>query len=88
MIATPAGKADVEFNLNSEVMDPINLTAAATWVVAQQSSDHPCSGGRRLGIFSDSPQNATVSIRWVLDRRSGGGRFYWIEQSPLHHAMQ
>jgi len=88
MIATPAGKADVEFNLNSEVMDPINLTAAATWVVARQSSNHPCSGGRHPGIFSDGPSNAAVCIRRVLDRRSGGGRFYCIEQSPLHHAIQ
>ena len=67
-------------------MDPINLTATATWVVAGQSSNHPCSGGRHPGIFSDGPSNTTVCIRWVLDRRSG--RFYWTEQSPLHHAMQ
>jgi len=69
-------------------MNPINLAAAAMWVVAGQSSDHPCSGGRRLGIFFDGLSNATVCIRWVLDRRSGGGRFYWMEQSPPHHAMQ
>jgi len=33
------GRTDAEFNLNSEVMDPINLTAEATCVVAGQSSD-------------------------------------------------
>ena len=74
--------------LNSKVMDPVNLTAMATWVVAGQSSDHPCSSGRRPGIFSGGPLNATVCIRWVLDRQSGGRHFYWIEQSPPHHAMQ
>jgi len=67
-------------------VDPINLTAAATCVVAGQSSNHQCSGGRHPGIFSDGPSNATVCIRWVLDRRSG--RFYWIEQPSLHRAMQ
>jgi len=82
------GRTDAEFNLNSEVMDPINLRAAATLVVAGQSSDHPCSGGRRPGIFSDGPSNATVCIRWVLDRQSAGGSFHWIEQSPSHHTMQ
>jgi len=56
------GRTDAEFNLNSEVMDPINLMAAAMSVVAGQSSDHPCSGGRRPDIFSDGPSNATVSI--------------------------
>ena len=77
-------RTDVEFNLNLEVIDPINLTAAATWVVAGQSSVHPCSGGCRPGIFFDGPLNAAVCIRWVLDRRSGGSRFYWIKQSPPH----
>ena len=75
------GRTDAEFNLNSEVMDD-NFTAAAMWVVAGQSSDHPCSGSCRPGIFSDGPSNATVRIRQVLDRRRGGGRFYCIEQSP------
>jgi len=74
--------------LNSKVMDLINLTAIATWVVAGQSSDHPCNGGRRPGIVSEGPLNATVCIRWVLDCQSGGGHFYWIEQSPPHHTMQ
>jgi len=62
--------------------------AMVTWVVAGQSSDHPCSSGHRLGIFSGIPSNATVCIRWVLDSQSGGGRFYWIEQSHPHHAIQ
>jgi len=81
------GRTDDEFNLNSEMMDAVSLTAAATWVVAGQSSDHPCSGGHRLGIFSDGLSNATVCIR-CRSGLSGGGHFYWIEQSPLHHAMQ
>jgi len=58
--------------------EPAHTSAVVTSAVA----DHPCSGGRRPGIFSDGPSNATVCIRWVLDRRSGGGRFYWIKQSP------
>ena len=76
------GRTDAEFTVNSKVMDPVNLTAAATWVVAGQFSDHPCSGGRRLGIFSDGPSNATVCIRWVLDCQSGGGRF--LTESSSH----
>jgi len=65
------GRTDTEFNLNSEVIDPINLTASATWVVAGQSYDHPCSGGRCPGIFSDGPiechclyQMGTGSPKW------------------------